>query len=113
MNIWELKRIKSQLRAEILAEQKLPVMMTGTNAPSGSTSVKKQTSNSNQNASQSSQNSRYGNNKSNAIELDAKTMNEKTLGLFSLIYSGKQIRNLPVLKDMKGQIPENLNFENC
>ena len=48
----ELKRLKSQIRQEILAEQKLPVMVTGTNATSSLASVKNQTSGSNQNTSQ-------------------------------------------------------------
>ena len=40
-------------------------------------------------------------------------MNEKTLSLFSLIYSGKPIKHVPILKDIKNQIPEQMNFANC
>ena len=103
----ELKRIKNQLRAEILAEQKLPVMLTGQNAPIGSSFTK------NQNTPQSGQNSKNGNFNKNALELDGKSMNEKILNLFSLIYSGKQIKAIPTLKDNNGQVPESLNFEDC
>ena len=109
VNKGELKRLKNQIRQELLSEGKLPVMTTG--IPQAS--AQHRTPNTGQNTSKSNYSPRSAGSKNNAVEMNTVMMNDKILSLFSLIYSGKPVKNIPVLKDMGGQVPESMDFAKC
>ena len=108
----EMKKLRHQIRQDILSEQKLPVMFAGTSSTQGAASSSRsgqhRASGGHLNTSQSNYVPKPG-----SIEMDPKFLNEKTLGVFALIHSGKPPKNIPILKDTKNQVPEQLNFANC
>ena len=107
-----MKKLRHQVRQDILSEQKLPVMFAGTSstqgAASSSRSVQHRASSGHLNTPQSNYVP-----KNASVEMDPKFLNEKTLGIFALIHSGKPVKHVPILKDIKNQIPEQMNFAIC
>ena len=111
----EMKRIRQQIKQELLNESKLPVLLTEPqptshprNSSGSSTGHRAQGTGHRVPGSNLQSQSNYAR---PPINLDPKYFNEKTLHVFNLISSNKPPKSLPVLKDHQTNlVPEQLNF---